>query len=220
MKAYFSHTLRTDEAEETELNDVRAYIVMAQDEDEEFICAWGPCADVHTLFMYGAVNWQLLPVDQDFRDALEHACGPLVSQDNAIMERCSPADLTIRTPEDVEHGPWTTDIRIRHEDGSVIDLRGITDSLVFVLDANDSRMKVGTAGGGLQKGKLLQRGLAAIFGTHALDDFHQAFYGDEPSILSQLREKAVRQSRKRDGGKPPGISVYAASLDPEEDDSH
>lgn len=217
MKVRFSYTLRTDETEETEFNDVRAYIVMAQDGDEEFICVWGPRTDVHALFMYGAVNWQVLPVDQNFRDALEHTCGPLVSRDNAIMKRCSPTDLTIRTPEDVEHGPWTTDIRIRHEDGSVIDLRGITDSLIFILDANDGKMKIGTAGSGLQKGKLLQRGLAAIFSEKALNDFHQAFYGDESPILSQLRKKALHQGRKRDGGKPPGVTVATITLEPEKD---
>jgi len=219
MKAYFAHTLRRGESEETEFNDVRAYVVIAQDVDEEFICAWGPRTDIHALFMYGAVNWQILPVDQDFRDALESACGPHISQENTIMNICIPDDLTTRTQGDVEYGPWTSDIRIRHEDGSVIYLRGITDSLVFILDANDGEMKVGCAGSGLQKGELLKRGLAAIFGEHALDDFSRAFYGDQPPILAQLRETAIMQSRKRDAGKPPGISTYALSLDPDEDDT-
>lgn len=217
MKAHFSHTLRTDEVEETEFNDVRAYVVMAQDGDEEFICTRGSLADIHALFMYGAVNWQLLPVDQDFHEALQRVCGPLISQDRTIAHIYIPDDLMTRTPEDAEYGPWTTDIRIRHEDGSVIDLRGITDSLIFILDANDGEMKVGTAGSGLQKGKLLQRGLAAIFGEQTLADFNQAFYGDEPSILSQLREKAIHQGRKRDGGKPPGITVTTIEVGPNKD---
>ncbi len=213
MRAYFSHTLRTDDTEQTELNDVRAYIVMAQDANDEFICASGSCADIHALFMYGAVNWQILPIDQDFRDALESACGPYMDRDKSVITVCSPTDLMTRTPENTEHGAWTTDIRIRHEDGSVLDLRGITDSLIFILDANDGKMKVGAAGSGLQKGKLLQRGIAAFFSEQALADFNQAFYGDGSPILTQLREAAITQSRKRDAGKPPGISTYALSLE-------
>ena len=220
MTAHFANTLRRDDVEETEFNDVRAYVVLAQNEIEEFICTWGPLADVHTLFMHGAVNWQLMTVDQDLPNALDYAYGSLISQNKAVVRTCVPNDLLNRTPEDVKHGPWTTDIRIRHEDGLVIDIRGLSDALIFIIDARDGEMKVGSTGSGIQKGELIKRGILEIFGAGALENFQKAFYGDSNSLFVQLREKAVRLSRKKGKGKPPGISTYAVNLDQEDDDLH
>ncbi|MFC1702896.1 hypothetical protein ACFLZO_00325 [Patescibacteria group bacterium] len=218
MNAHFSHTIRRDRKEETDLENIRACVILAQDQDREYVYCWGRAYDVGRLFVWGSLNWGFASPPSDLVSAIHTTLDPLVREgDTKVIEHTVPTDLFTFRQEHVGKGPWTMDVRVFHGAAHSVDLHGLTDGLFFIM-TTDGEMKLATGGSGMQKSKLLELGILEIFGERIAAAFKQAYYGDRHPIVESLHARALEQTRKRGGGKPPGISVGVISFDPSEED--
>lgn len=218
MKAYFSHTIRQDNKEETDLENIRACVLLMQDQDREYVYFWGRAYDVGRLFVWGSLNWSFASPLPDIVDAVRTTLEPQVREgDTQVIEHAVPADLFTFKQDHVGKGPWTMDVSVFHSAARTVRLHGLTDGLFFIM-TTDGEMKVATGGSGMQKSKLLELGMLHIFGERITAAFKQAYCGDRHPIVDALHKRALEQTRKRGGGKPPGISIGIISFDPDEDD--
>lgn len=212
------YRLRRDVAEETSLEDVRAYVLLCQDEREEFAVFRGSRDDVSDLFLWGMLHYTIGSPLPELVASVDRVLRPAIAKCalSPEIEYLRPGSLDKRRPTQESDKTWTMDFEIVHGHDRRIALNGTTDALLFMMTASGEH-KAFVGGSGTQKSKLIEDGVRCLFGDEVYRDFIRDYRGDESPLMRRVREAAIKQTRRLESAGN-GVKVIAIEVPLDEDD--
>lgn len=172
-----------------EVVDSNAVIMLGQDAERTYAVMHGPKNVLQTLLVWGAENWFILPPGPEYFRAVAEVLIPKIAKNDDTWLQIAP-----RLEPSGETGGIGFELTGALRDTKIA---GMTDMLLFVLDG--SAPKSANGGSGMQKGRLLEVGIAEMFGNETAEAFIAAKYAGLPPGVRNLVEGMRRGMREQPG---------------------